>query len=161
MQSSPVRIAAEISLPDGTPTTLPPEINKYKALRLMSESARRTLIAILQASSQAGLDLTILSSTRALVVVADYYDPLPSAMALAKLRQNANPLWLLKTLPNMPASHFAILTKSGGPNHTVANGEQAQQIAKDLIISGEADTVICADIATASAAIFTKSPLAV
>jgi 3-oxoacyl-(acyl-carrier-protein) synthase len=159
MPSPPVRITAEVSLPAGTPLTLPPEIKKYKALRLMNENARRTLMAILQASSQAGLDLTAHSATRALVVGVGNYDPLPGELGAttpAELRQNTHPLWLLKTLPNMPAAHFAILTKSGGPSHTVANNEQAQRLAQDLITNGEADTVICADIATAAAAIFTK-----
>ncbi|MDR0533390.1 MAG: hypothetical protein LBH01_05495 [Verrucomicrobiales bacterium] len=135
---------------------LPPVVKKYKALRLMNDSAKRTLMAILNAAAETGLDLTIQSPTRALIVSIADYDPQLDAndqLDYTALRDNTNPLWLLKVLPNMAASHFAILTKSGGPSHSVATAEEATKLAHDLIVGGEADTVICADLATCSASI--------
>ncbi|MDR2463779.1 MAG: hypothetical protein LBD30_08390 [Verrucomicrobiales bacterium] len=139
----------------------PLTVNNYKALRLMSRPARQTLDALLQAAADAHLNLATYSPTRAVIVSADGYDPLSAELRAAdadlnypQLRRNTNPLWLLKILPNMPASHFAILTKSGAPSHTVADRAQAAQLARSLISSGEADTVLHADIPTVSATIF-------
>jgi 3-oxoacyl-(acyl-carrier-protein) synthase len=164
MSPEPVIIAAAITLPADTTLNLPLEIKKYKALRLMSPSAKLTLMAIFQAITKANLKVTTHSPTRAVVISVGNYDPLPEELGTAnselrypKLRKSTNPLWLLKTLPNMPASHFAILTQSGGPSHTVATNTQAQQLASELILSGEADTVISADLPTITATIFTTS----
>ncbi|MDR1190178.1 MAG: hypothetical protein LBK60_00750 [Verrucomicrobiales bacterium] len=139
---------------------LPPELHHYKALRLMSRPARATLAALLQAAADAQLDLTTYSSTRAVIVSVGDYDPLPDELRAADarpdyatLRRHTHPLWLLKTLPNMAAAHFAILTKSGGPGHTVADRDQAVRLARSLIASGEADTVLRADVPTASAGV--------
>ena len=135
-----------------TETILPQEVKRHKNLRLLNQAAKQTLTAIFQAAADTNLDLTIHSATRAVIVSVEHYDPLIANRDL----HNTHPLWLLKVLPNMSASHFAILTKSGGPSHTVPNREQARRLANDLIISGEADTVISADLATATAQIFFK-----
>jgi 3-oxoacyl-(acyl-carrier-protein) synthase len=152
-----------VTLPADAALVFPPEIKKYKAVRLMSGPAKRALMAVWQAATTANLDLTTHSPTRAVIVSAGDYDPLPEELRAADgdldpaaLRANTHPLWLLKTLPNMTAAHLAILTKSGGPSHTVASRGQARQLARDLIISGEAGTVICADLPAVSATIFTR-----
>jgi 3-oxoacyl-(acyl-carrier-protein) synthase len=138
---------------------LPPEIKKYKALRLMNEAARRTLAAIFSAAARDGLELAADSATRAVVVSVEDYDPRFDGRGVRdydELRRDTNPLWLLEVLPNMPASHFAILTKSGGPSHTVAGRDQARRLAGDLVASGEADVVIGADLGSATAEIFRR-----
>ncbi|MFO0897840.1 MAG: beta-ketoacyl-[acyl-carrier-protein] synthase family protein [Pirellulales bacterium] len=40
-----------------------------------------------------------------------------------------NPLWLLKYLPNMPASHFAIFNDMRGPNNSITQREAAANLA--------------------------------
>jgi 3-oxoacyl-[acyl-carrier-protein] synthase II len=40
-----------------------------------------------------------------------------------------NPLWLLKYLPNMPASHFAIFNDLRGPNNSITQREAAANLA--------------------------------
>jgi len=57
-----------------------------------------------------------------------------------------NPLWLLKYLPNMPASHLAIYNDLRGPNNSVTLREAAANIAvgesRQIILRGQADVMV-------------------
>jgi 3-oxoacyl-[acyl-carrier-protein] synthase II len=57
-----------------------------------------------------------------------------------------NPLWLLKYLPNMPASHIAIFNEMRGPNNSLTLREAAANLAvaeaARIIARGSADVMI-------------------
>ena len=57
-----------------------------------------------------------------------------------------SPLWLLKYLPNMPASHIAILNDLRGPNNSLTLREAAANLAvgeaSQTILRGSADIVL-------------------
>jgi 3-oxoacyl-(acyl-carrier-protein) synthase len=61
---------------------------------------------------------------------------------LEKWKKHLPPLWLLKQLPNMPASHLAIQFQAQGPVLTSLCGRQALVEAFDLIENGEADVML-------------------
>ena len=62
---------------------------------------------------------------------------------LAKMQ----PLWLLKYLPNMPASHLAIYNDLRGPNNSLTHREAAANLAVgeafQIIVRGNADVMLC------------------
>ncbi len=57
-----------------------------------------------------------------------------------------SPLWLLKYLPNMPASHVAIYNDLRGPNNSITHREAAANLAIGeafrTILRGSADTMV-------------------
>ena len=57
-----------------------------------------------------------------------------------------SPLWLLKYLPNMPASHLAIYNDMRGPNNSVTVREAAANVAVgeayQIILRGDADVML-------------------
>ena len=57
-----------------------------------------------------------------------------------------NPLWLLKYLPNMPASHLAIFNDLRGPNNSLTLREAAANIAvgeaRQIILRDQADVMV-------------------
>jgi 3-oxoacyl-[acyl-carrier-protein] synthase II len=57
-----------------------------------------------------------------------------------------SPLWLLKYLPNMPASHLAIYNDFRGPNNSLTMREAAPNAAlgeaQQIILRGDADTML-------------------
>ena len=57
-----------------------------------------------------------------------------------------NPLWLLKYLPNMPASHIAIYNDLRGPNNSITHREAAGNLALGeafrVIARGHADVMV-------------------
>jgi 3-oxoacyl-[acyl-carrier-protein] synthase II len=57
-----------------------------------------------------------------------------------------NPLWLLKYLPNMPASHIAIYNDLRGPNNSITQREAAANLALgeayQVILRGHADVMV-------------------
>ena len=57
-----------------------------------------------------------------------------------------SPLWLLKYLPNMPASHVAIYNDLRGPNNSITHREAAANLAVGeayrTILRGSADTML-------------------
>src|SRR5215471_8095467 len=57
-----------------------------------------------------------------------------------------SPLWLLKYLPNMPASHVAIYNDLRGPNNSITHREAAANLAIGeayrTIVRGSADTMV-------------------
>jgi len=58
-----------------------------------------------------------------------------------------SPLWLLKYLPNMPASHLAIYNDLRGPNNSLTLREAAANVAVaeafHIIAQGRADIMVC------------------
>lgn len=58
-----------------------------------------------------------------------------------------SPLWLLKYLPNMPASHVAIYNDFRGPNNSVTLREAGANLAVgeafQIILRGNADAILC------------------
>ncbi|MDR1145596.1 MAG: hypothetical protein LBK71_05615, partial [Verrucomicrobiales bacterium] len=66
-----MRISVTVSA--APPLALPPELKKYKARRLLDEAGQRALSAVWQAAGAAGLDLTVHSPTRAVIVSAAAY----------------------------------------------------------------------------------------
>lgn len=58
-----------------------------------------------------------------------------------------SPLWLLKYLPNMPASHIAIYNDLRGPNNSLTLREASANVAVgeafQIILRGSADTMLC------------------
>lgn len=58
-----------------------------------------------------------------------------------------SPLWLLKYLPNMPASHVAIYNDLRGPNNSLTMREAGANLAVgeafEIIVRGNADAMIC------------------
>ncbi|MEM6690164.1 MAG: beta-ketoacyl synthase N-terminal-like domain-containing protein [Planctomycetota bacterium] len=61
-------------------------------------------------------------------------------------KPQVNPLWLLKYLPNMPASHIAIFNDLRGPNNSItvreASAGAALAEAYSMIVRGHADALI-------------------
>lgn len=57
------------------------------------------------------------------------------------------PLWLLKYLPNMPASHVAIFNQLCGPNNSITLREASSNAAVaegfDVVADGRADVMLC------------------
>ncbi len=57
-----------------------------------------------------------------------------------------SPLWLLKYLPNMPASHLAIFNELRGPNNSLTQREAAANLAVgeacQIIVRGSADAMV-------------------
>ena len=58
-----------------------------------------------------------------------------------------SPLWLLKYLPNMPASHVAIYNDLRGPNNSLTLREASANVAVgeafQIILRGGADIMLC------------------
>ena len=58
-----------------------------------------------------------------------------------------SPLWLLKYLPNMPASHLAIYNNLQGPNNSITVREASPNLAVaealQIILRGRADLMLC------------------
>ena len=58
-----------------------------------------------------------------------------------------SPLWLLKYLPNMPASHVAIFNDLRGPSNSLTSREASANIAigdaYHIILRGNAEAMVC------------------
>lgn len=63
-----------------------------------------------------------------------------------------NPLWLLKYLPNMPASHIAIYNDLRGPNNSITQREAAANLAMgeafQVILRDHADVMVAGSTGT-------------
>jgi 3-oxoacyl-[acyl-carrier-protein] synthase II len=63
-----------------------------------------------------------------------------------------SPLWLLKYLPNMPASHLAIYNDLRGPNNSLTLREASANVAVgeafQIILRGNADAMLCGSTGT-------------
>ncbi|MCS7306785.1 MAG: beta-ketoacyl-[acyl-carrier-protein] synthase family protein [Thermoguttaceae bacterium] len=62
------------------------------------------------------------------------------------------PLWLLKYLPNMPASHFAIFNDLRGPNNSITQREASANLAVgeafEILRRGDADVMVAGSTGT-------------
>ena len=125
-----------------------------KTLKNMDRRSQLALAAAFEAIDSAGLDCQEKSFCRGVSLAVGFADPggeeisqalhdVPSTEILSGLLQNLHPLWLLKRLPNMPASHLAIQFKAAGPSCTTSCGKQSLQYAADCIRSGQSDCMIC------------------
>lgn len=66
--------------------------------------------------------------------------------------QKMSPLWLLKYLPNMPASHVAIYNDFRGPNNSLTLREASANVAIgeafQIILRGSAEAMLCGSTGT-------------
>jgi 3-oxoacyl-[acyl-carrier-protein] synthase II len=158
--SFPTTIAAEVK--DFDPLKY---IEKRKSLKVMIRDMQFAVAATKEAVADAGLDHTTIDPTKlgvifgAGMISADVCELAP---AIAKSR-DANgrfdlvrfgaegihqlfPLWLLKQLPNMLASHVAINYNAQGPSNTITTGCSASAHAIGeafrVISRGGADIMI-------------------
>lgn len=158
----PVRVAAEVVDFDVTPY-LPPE--QRKSLKIMGRAMRFGVGAAAQAVEDSGLDLQRLNPDRVGVVMGTGLVPmdlgelapilsaavgengrLQSTLLGKQGHQALFPLWILKYLPNMVATHISMALHVQGPNSTITTacvaGTQAVGEGYHLIARDEADVVI-------------------
>ncbi|MCS6850765.1 MAG: beta-ketoacyl-[acyl-carrier-protein] synthase family protein [Gemmataceae bacterium] len=158
----PVRIAAEIADFDVAPF-LPPE--QRKSLKIMGRATRFGVGAACLAVADSGLDLARENPERVGVVMGTGLVPMDlpelAPMLLAACNENGQldstrlgekgdgalfPLWILKYLPNMVATHISLVLNAQGPNSTITTacvaGTQAVGEGFRLVSRGDADIVL-------------------
>jgi 3-oxoacyl-[acyl-carrier-protein] synthase II len=158
----PVQIAAEVPDFDITPFLAR---EHPKTLKIMGRAMRFGLAAAGLAVQDSGLDLDLENPERIGVLMGTGLVPLDlpelapalyeacetdgrfHATRLGRLGESAIfPLWILKYLPNMVASHISLALGAQGPNSTIttacAAGTQAVGEAFRLIARGDADIVL-------------------
>jgi len=137
-----------------------------KGLKIMCRESQMGVAAAQRALTDAGLgDTSALDPERVGVLFgSDYMLTLPDDFAAGILRcmgedgnfdftrwasdgmQHLTPLWLLKYLPNMPASHVAIYNDLRGPNNSItlreASANAAVGEAFRTIIRGSAEIMV-------------------
>jgi len=135
-----------------------------KSLKVMSREIQMAVAASCRALSHAGIQFGQLPSERVgisfgcdyiLTTVEDVLDGVRSCMAnpLFGISQwgtaglpKMNPLWQLKYLPNMPASHIAILNNFHGPSNSITLREASVGAvvgeSVEIIASGRADVMV-------------------
>jgi 3-oxoacyl-[acyl-carrier-protein] synthase II len=159
-EEEPVKVAAPIDRFTGNPEDfgpLPAEISKplRKGLKLMSRESQMAVAAALRALQDAGWKPGMFDPQRCGVSFGcDYLLSVPEEFiaAIAACCEDGrflfakwgeaglgkmNPLWLLKYLPNMPASHIAIYCQFCGPSNSITLRE-----ASALVGLGEAERLI-------------------
>jgi 3-oxoacyl-[acyl-carrier-protein] synthase II len=158
----PVKIAAEVHDFDVLPY-MPTE--QRKSLKIMGRATRFGVGAASLALQDSGLDLETLPPDRVGVVMGTGIVPMDLAelapllreacgadgtLNVAELGQKGGqalfPLWILKYLPNMVATHISMALNIQGPNSTLTTacvaGTQAVGEAFRLIGHGDADVVL-------------------
>lgn len=157
----PVQIAAEIKDFDVT-DYLP--IDQRKSLKIMGRATRFALGAAYQAVQDSGLDFDREDRERIGVVMGTGLVPMDlgelAPLLADTLSQNGLeatqlgqkgagalfPLWILKYLPNMVATHISLALNIQGPNSTITTacvaGTQAVGEGFRMIAHGEADLVL-------------------
>jgi 3-oxoacyl-[acyl-carrier-protein] synthase II len=119
-----------------------------KALKVMCREIQMGVAAAQLSLTDAGLTASQLDAERSGTVFgADYMLTVPEEFnsGIDRCKNEAgqfefsrwpregmaqlNPLWLLKYLPNMPASHFAIFNDMRGPNNSITQREAAANLA--------------------------------
>lgn len=136
-----------------------------KGLKLMCREIQMGVASAQLALHAAGLDTTGLEPTRSGVVFGcDHIVTIPQEFAEAvaactdeqqefhfeqwgsRGMSQVAPLWLLKYLPNMPASHIAIYNDLRGPNNSLTYREASSNLAvgeaTENILRGSADRVL-------------------
>jgi len=136
-----------------------------KGLKVMCREAQMGVAAAQRALADAGFAPGKHDPERAGVVYgADYMLSVPEELnsSIAACLENGgnfefahwgplglgkmNPLWLLKYLPNMPASHIAIYNDLRGPNNSITHREAAANLAVGeafrVIARGDAELMI-------------------
>ncbi len=167
----PVRVAGEVH--DFDPAPYVP-VSMRKQLKVMGRAAKFGLGAAGLAIRDSGLSLPVLDPERIGVVIGTGMVPVDLAELGPMLARAVNddgvldpglmcppgtpsplfPMWLLKHLPNMVASHISMAFNAQGPNNTIvtacvagtqAIGEAFRNIARgdaDIMIAGGADSRI-------------------
>ena len=158
----PVRIAGEVSGFDVTPF-LPPE--QRKSLKIMGRAMRFAVGAAVMAVQDSGLDLESELPHRVGVFMGTGLVPMDlgelapllagpatrtAGWSRTHLGQQGSsalfPLWILKYLPNMVATHISLALGAQGPNSTITTacvaGTQAVGEAFRLIARDDADVVL-------------------
>ena len=167
----PTKFAAEArdfsgSIDDFGPLESEKKKSIRKGLKLMCRESQMGVAAAQRALSDAGLgENTALDPERTGVVFGtDYMLTLPEDFASGIQRclgadgkfdfarwaadgmPQVTPLWLLKYLPNMPASHVAIYNDLRGPNNSLTLREAASNAAVGeafrTIVRGSADVMV-------------------
>lgn len=136
-----------------------------KGLKIMCRDMQMGVAAAQLAIHQAGLKLAEMNRDRFGVIYgADYMCTLPEEFirGIQKCCDEAQhfhfekwgedglaevePLWLLKYLPNLPASHVAIFNDLHGPNNSITMGEAASNLAAieayHTIVRGHAEQML-------------------
>ncbi len=146
---------------------LEPELKKAirKGLKLMCRECQMGVAAAQLALADAGLHAGMYDPERCGVVFgADYmlseqYDLVPAYQACISAEEGfsfsrwanhgmpqLSPLWLLKYLPNMPASHVAIYNDLRGPNNSLTLREASANLAVGeafrTIVRGHAECMV-------------------
>lgn len=158
----PCRIAANVQ--DFEPKHF---VKPRKALKIMCEPIQFACAAAAMAVEQAGLDATsdrtvspdrigvifgtdtffadpneVADVFRSCIVNKDYQHDRWGEFAMREIQ----PLWMLKYLPNMAASHISIAVDARGPSNSICQGEASSMLAVieavDLIRRGSADVVV-------------------
>lgn len=136
-----------------------------KALKVMCRESQLGVAAAQLAQADAGLPPGTSDPDRSGVVFgSDYMLTVPQEFAEGILKcgggegrfefprwgteglSQMTPLWLLKYLPNMPASHIAIYNDLRGPNNSITHREAASNLAVGeafhTILRGSADRMV-------------------
>jgi len=142
-----------------------------KALKVMCRECQMGVAAAQLALSDAALDLEKIEPLRSGIEFgADYMLSVPEEFnegVLQCLDESGNfefsrwakeglpkltPLWLLKYLPNMPASHLAIFNDFRGPNNSLTLREASANLAVgeayQVILRGDADMMLVGSTGT-------------
>jgi 3-oxoacyl-[acyl-carrier-protein] synthase II len=135
-----------------------------KSLKVMSREIQMAVAASSRALSEAGVQIGQLPSDRVgisfgsdyiLTTAEDVMDGVRSCIAESQFDfsqwgtqglPKMNPLWQLKYLPNMPASHIAILNDFHGPSSSITLREASIGAvvgeSVEIIASGRADVMV-------------------
>ena len=135
-----------------------------KSLKVMSREIQMAVAASCRALNEAGIQIGQLPSERVgisfgsdyiLTTTEDVLDGIRSCTADAQFDfsrwgtdglPKMNPLWQLKYLPNMPASHIAILNDFHGPSNSVTLREASIGAvigeSVEIIASGRTDVMV-------------------
>jgi 3-oxoacyl-[acyl-carrier-protein] synthase II len=143
----PIRIAAEI--PDFDAKTYVLDKQARRALRIMARTIQMAVSAAQLAMDETKVDRSKLDPTRfgvefgASMIATELPDLVeaarvssncvPGVVDLAKWGTQGleaiQPLWMLKYLPNMPASHVSMLHDARGPNNSITENDVASLLA--------------------------------
>ena len=156
---SPFRIAARVRDFDAKQYVKP-----RKALKIMCEPIQYACAAAAMAFEQAQIDKTTISPDRIGTIFGtesffanprEVSDAFQHCLVDGKFdydrwgeigMKEIQPLWMLKYLPNMAASHIAISIDARGPSNSICQGEVSGLLAlieaADLIQRGVADVVL-------------------